>query len=247
MNALDWCKLLVVLLVANCAIWAQEEVAEAEEPIEAEEVLSADDAHKPEPVPPPVVALPKPASVAEMLSGSSLSKGCVEDFANILGKGDFDMMKFAKELPPAVAKVKLQLKSPFGKPNDSDKTDAGLTVGCIKALPESPAEIQSLLKDISLRMGLSFVAESVTDNSIPANVGAESGSGGGVLKTVISIGLVAGGLGGIVYGLLQDKDVQYAVDYKNGKKAVDAEKRRNIGYGVGAALLACGITVYIVF
>jgi len=84
MNALDWCKLLVVLLVANCAIWAQEEVAEAEDAVEPVE------AHKPEPVPPPVVALPKPASVAEMLSGSSLSKGCAEDFANILGKGDFE-------------------------------------------------------------------------------------------------------------------------------------------------------------
>jgi hypothetical protein len=66
-----------------------------------------------------------------------------------------------KDLPPAVAKVKLQMKSPFGKPKDGDRTSVGLTVGCIKSLPESPAKIQGLLKDIALKTGLSFAADAV--------------------------------------------------------------------------------------
>jgi hypothetical protein len=185
------------------------------------------------------------------LSGSSLSKGCVEDFTNLLEKGSFDMMKFIKELPPAVAKVKLQLKSPFGKPKDSDKTDVGLTVGCIKALPESPAEIQSLLKDISLKIGLDFVADAaagIADSSIPANVGTEGGSGGGkALRNFVSISFVAVGLGTLIYGISQNSEVKNSVDKKDGEKAVKAEKNRNMGYGIGAGLLVGGITVFVVF
>jgi len=121
-----------------------------------------------EPVPPSlpqsalVAELPKPMSVAQALSSTNLPKGCSEDFTNLLGKDGFDMAKFMKELPQDVAKVKLQLKSPFGKPKDSDKTNSGLTVGCVKDLPESPAEVTSLLKDIGLKMGLDLaVAQDV--------------------------------------------------------------------------------------
>lgn len=193
--------------------------------------------------------LPK-LSVAQVLSSVNLSGSCVEDFTNLLEKDGFDMAKFMKELPPAVAKVKAQLKSPFGKPNDSDRTGVGLTVGCIKALPESPAEVTSLLKDISLKMGLDLamsVAAGVADNSIPANVAVESDSGGGVFKTVISIGLAAGGLGMVIYGIKQDGDVARYVDSRNGKAAVNAEKNRNMSYGIGAALLAGGLIIYLVF
>jgi TolB-like protein len=118
-----------------------------------------------EPVPPSlpqsalVAELPKPMSVAQALSSTNLPKGCSEDFTNLLGKDGFDMAKFMKELPQDVAKVKLQLKSPFGKPKDSDKTNSGLTVGCVKALPESPAEITSLLKDIGLKIGLNLAVD----------------------------------------------------------------------------------------
>jgi hypothetical protein len=108
-------------------------------------------------VPAPVAAaLPPAVSLAQALSASGLSGGCVEDFTNILKKDGFSMANFVKELPPSVAKVKLQLKSPFGKPKDSEKTSVGLTVGCIKALPESPAELQTLLKNIALKAGLDF-------------------------------------------------------------------------------------------
>ncbi|MDR0518110.1 MAG: hypothetical protein LBH25_13815 [Fibromonadaceae bacterium] len=115
--------------------------------------------------PKPIIAagFPMTMPVAQALSSTSLSKGCVEDFTNVLGKSDFSMTDFAKELAPAVAKTKLKLKSPFGKPKDNEMTSAGLTVGCIKTLPESPAEIQSLLKDISLKAGLSFAASAAAD------------------------------------------------------------------------------------
>jgi len=190
--------------------------------------------------------LPK-LSVAQVLSSVNLSGSCVEDFTNLLEKDGFDMAKFMKELPPAVAKVKAQLKSPFGKPNDSDRTGVGLTVGCIKALPESPAEVTSLLKDISLKMGLDLAvaaAASVADNSIPANVAKESGSGG---KLLLPICLAAGGLVAVIYGIAKDGDVAHYVKNRDGKAAVDAEKSRNMGYGIGAALLAGGLVVYIVF
>ncbi|MDR0517133.1 MAG: PorT family protein [Fibromonadaceae bacterium] len=107
-----------------------------------------------------VAALPKPPkktlSVAETLSGTSLSRSCMADFTTLLETGYFDMASFAKELLPTVAKTKLQLKAPFGKPKDSEITSSGLSVGCIKTLPESPAEVQFLLKDIALKMGLDF-------------------------------------------------------------------------------------------
>ncbi|MDR0516444.1 MAG: hypothetical protein LBH25_05295, partial [Fibromonadaceae bacterium] len=71
----------------------------------------------------PVPALPKPAaSIAQMLGRTSLSRSCVEDFANLLETGYFDMASFAKELVPAAAKTRLKLKSPFGKPKDSEMT-----------------------------------------------------------------------------------------------------------------------------
>jgi len=253
-------KIILAVLVAVQFLLAQEidtsalehEVAPAEEPAAVPELVpTPEPPPKPAPVsvPAPVAALPK-LSVAQALSSLNLPKGCAEDFASLLGKNGFDMAKFMKDLPPDVAKVKLQLKSPFGKPKDEDRTNSGLTVGCIKALPESPAEIQSLLKNISLKMGLDLAvetAENFVDNAISANVPKENGSVGGVLKTVISIGLATGGLGWVIYGIRQDGNVARYVDSKNGKAAVNAEKSRNMSYGIGAALLAGGLIVYLVF
>jgi len=193
---------------------------------------------------------PKPMSVAQALSSVGLPSGCMEDFTSLLGKDGFSMGKFMKELPPDIAKTKVLLKSPFGKPKDSDKTNSGLTVGCIKSLPESPAEVTSLLKNISIKMGLDLavdMAASVADNSIPANVASESGSGGGAFGTISAIGLAAGGLGTIIYGITQNGEVGRYVDSRNGKAAVAAESRRNLSYGIGAGLLAGGLAVYLVF
>jgi len=148
-------KIALVAIIAAQVLFAQE----------------TDDEEEPELLPAIAAALPKPMSVAQALSGSGLPSGCTADFTSVFEKDDFDMAEFMKELPLAVAKVKLQLKSPFGKPQDSDRTDVGLSVGCIKALPESPVEIASLLKNISLKMGLDLAvdaAENLADNSVPA-------------------------------------------------------------------------------
>jgi len=211
---------------------------------------STESAPEPELMPAIAAALPQPISVAQALASTSLPQGCVQDFTSLLEKDGFNMSKFMKELPPAVAKTKLQLKSPFGKPKDSDKTNVGLTVGCIKALPDSPAEITSLLKDISLKAGLDLVvetAENLVENSIPTNIPNEIGSEGGWLKPISSISLATMGLAAIIYGITQNNEVSNSVDRRDGKAAVDAESRRNMSYGIGAGLLAGGLIVYLVF
>ena len=217
--------------------------------IAAQVLFAQETGDEPAQLPAIAAALPK-LSVAQALSGSGLPGSCTADFTSIFEKDDFSMADFMKELPLAVAKTKLLLKSPFGKPKDSDKTDVGLTVGCIKALPESPVEIASLLKNISLKMGLDLAvdAANVADNSIPANVAKEkSGSGGGVFGTVMSASLAAGGLGTIIYGITQNGEVARQVDNKNGKAAVEAERSRNMSYGIGAGLLASSLIVFLVF
>jgi hypothetical protein len=209
----------------------------------------------PPPAPAPVVqpkaaaAPPKPVPLEQKLSGIGLSSICVDDFADVLGERGFSMTNFAKELVPEVAKVKLKLKSPFpfGKPKDGDVTSVGLRVGCIKSLPESPVAIQSLLKDVSLKAGLNFAAGAMDPYSIPSNVGKEVGSGGGALKASISTGLITAGVGVFVYGILRDSDIDDFIKKKDLKSAKDAEKSRNISYGVGAGLLASGLSVVIFF
>jgi len=84
-------------------------------------------------------------------------------------------------------------------------------------------------------------------NTIPANVSAKSGSGSGLFKPIASISLVAAGLGAVIYGIAKNGDVSRYVDDRKGKAAVDAEKSRNISYGIGTALLAGGSIIYLVF
>jgi hypothetical protein len=283
------------------------------------------------------------ASIALSLAFSvafadGLSKACTEEFANLSEKSGFDMQKFIKELPVAVAKTKAQAKipkTPFNSGPDPDNkiTNIGITVGCLKAFPESPAAIKSSLMDVGMEMSKGIVASKLgiakdeipgdisqlqgfvlkksmenaaealglepdevpadakglesllrsqikknalqgrslrsaenilgalslanaldfsgsgnnMDVSIPANVGADGGSGGSMAKPVISIGLAAAGLGAVIYGIVQNGNVSSAVGRRDGKAAVDAESNRNIGYGVGAGLLASGLTVYIAF
>jgi hypothetical protein len=116
---------------------------------------------EPAPVAAPVaipVAAPVAAYVpARSLASSALSFSCMNEFTG-LASGDFDMLNFVKKLPTEVVKVKAQLKLPFGKPADSKKTDIGITVGCLKAFPESPQKIMPMLKDVSIEMAKSIVA-----------------------------------------------------------------------------------------
>jgi len=79
---------------------------------------------------------------------ASIPGNCMEEIITLSRSSGFDMQKFTTNLPTAVAKAKLMAKSP-DKPNDNAKTDIGMTFGCVRAFPESPVEIASLLKDIS--------------------------------------------------------------------------------------------------
>jgi uncharacterized protein (UPF0254 family) len=74
----------------------------------------------------------------------------------------------------------------------------------------------------------------------------------------VSIGLAVAGIGTGVYGFLQENEYKklhkdyYAAKTTDEavakrKDAEIAESRRNIGYTVGSALLASGITIYFVF
>jgi hypothetical protein len=83
---------------------------------------------------------------------ANIPKHCTEEITALSKGSSFDMKKFAGELPPAVAKAKVQAKAPFGKPKDGEKTSIGITFGCLKDFPESPSEIQSLLKDLGTEM-----------------------------------------------------------------------------------------------
>jgi len=91
-------------------------------------------------------------SALSMAFAAGIPGNCSDEIIALSKGSGFDMQAFMTNLPPAVAKAKLQAKAPFGKPKDSDKTDIGMTFGCLKAFPESPGEIQSLLKDVSQKM-----------------------------------------------------------------------------------------------
>jgi len=91
--------------------------------------------------------------LAQTLFAQGLSKNCVNEFLAIPEKiANFEMQSFLKDLATEVVSVKGQLKMPFGKPADSKVTSIGITVGCLKALPENPAQIQAALKDVITEM-----------------------------------------------------------------------------------------------
>jgi len=105
-------------------------------------------------------------------SAANIPSSCAEEIITISKGNGFDMQKFTSSLVPAVAKAKLQAKAPFGKPKDSDKTDIGMTFGCLKAFPESATEITSLLKDIGLE-----TAKGVLTNKSEASAKRENSFG----------------------------------------------------------------------
>ncbi|MDR0517635.1 MAG: PorT family protein [Fibromonadaceae bacterium] len=177
---------------------------------------------------PAVAAAALPAmSVAQALGSTGLSKGCVEDFTSVFGKSGFSMSGFAKELVPAAAKTKLQLKAPFGKPKDSDMTSAGLTVGCIRTLPESPAEVQSLLKDIALKAGLDFAAGAAADlaeGAVHAYGEKEEKD-----KSIVSFGIRTGFNSSQFYA-------EYNIGSRSGSGYYGLVRRRFIKFQVGTVL-----------
>jgi hypothetical protein len=76
------------------------------------------------------------------------------------------MAELVKKLGAEAVKVKAQSKAPLqfllGPGPDDKVTDAGMTVGCLKAFPESASGAQALLKDLAVyaafKMGKSFAA-----------------------------------------------------------------------------------------
>jgi hypothetical protein len=83
---------------------------------------------------------------------ANLPKNCTDEIVALSKGSSFSMSQFTSDLPAAVVKAKAQDKIPFGKPKDNEKTNIGLTFGCLKVFPESPGEIQSLLKDVGLEV-----------------------------------------------------------------------------------------------
>jgi len=72
----------------------------------------------------------------------------------------------------------------------------------------------------------------------------------------VGIGLVVAGIGAGIYGVLQESQyMKFHEDYKNAEtdieakwqKVEDAKSRRDMGYIIGSALLAGGVTVWFVF
>jgi len=96
---------------------------------------------------------------------ANISRNCSEEIIALSKGNGFDMQEFAKNLIPAVAKAKLQAKAPFGKPKDSDKTDIGMSFGCLKSFPESLGEIQSLLKDVVLETAKNTVVNKPSEKN----------------------------------------------------------------------------------
>jgi hypothetical protein len=108
---------------------------------------------------PAVVLDPEPAP---SMASSTLPPGCMNEFSGI-ATSNFDLLGFVKKLPVEVVKVKAQAKipkTPFNKGPDPDdkKTDIGITVGCLKAFPESKNEIMSALKEVGMEMSIGIVA-----------------------------------------------------------------------------------------
>jgi len=102
---------------------------------------------------------PAKAALTQAFSSSHLPNNCTADFTSLFGKKDFDIEQFIAELPEDVVNVKTQLKGTGKKPKDSEKTTSGVTVKCIKALPESPEEVHFLVKDIGHKLGYVFVED----------------------------------------------------------------------------------------
>jgi len=86
---------------------------------------------------------------SQMSFAQGLPKNCIDEImASSKKSASFDLMNFSKDLVAETVKVKAQLKLPFGKPSDSKVTDIGMSVGCLKIMPENPAQLQSMLKDL---------------------------------------------------------------------------------------------------
>jgi outer membrane protein OmpA-like peptidoglycan-associated protein len=119
-------------------------------------------------------------AVSLMLSiafAAPLSNSCKTEFKKLAEKDDFDAQEFIGELATAVVKVKAQMKAPYGKPKDNDKTSVGISVGCVKALPESPSGLKSTLADIGIDVAGATVSN-YTEDEVSESRSSSRGSSG---------------------------------------------------------------------
>jgi len=120
------------------------------------------------------IALLLTLTLAQTLFAQGLSKKCIDELIAAKGKSNSDLQGFSTDLVAEVVKVKLQLKLPFGKPADSKVTDMGMTVGCLKAFPENPAQILPILKEAGLDAAKGAVANELAANSQPQATGVQT-------------------------------------------------------------------------
>jgi len=100
--------------------------------------------------------------------------------------------------------------------------------------------------------------DSAKVGDVPKPEAPVQSDGGFGLPQWVGIGLAVAGIGAGIYGIAQEskykslgKDYSSAIDKESAESkrrdAEDVGKMRNIGYVVGSALLAAGITIYFVF
>jgi hypothetical protein len=127
----------------------------------------------------------------------------------------------------------------------------------LKALAASSEPRLTGLKDSQDSSNIRLELEQSSKSLNQVNQGSDKGSSMRVPQW-LGIGLAVAGIGMGVYGYLQENEYKKqhreymkteipskAESLRN--KAETAESRRNIGYIVGSALLASGITIYFVF
>jgi len=172
-----------------------------------------------------------------------------------------NVSKFVTDLGVSVVKVQGLCKTKFTCPADNKVMDVGLTAGCIKQLPTSPAEITSLLTsigmDLTANATIDFAAESI--ETIDAHIDGDENSGSVSRWVAWSLDIL--GVGLITYGIKKNGEVNdLHSQYKNlpygfspdfyeeqWEKVEDARSSRNMFYIVGSLVLAAGIGVHIWF
>jgi len=122
---------------------------------------------------------------AFQMASAALPKKCIDEILAAKEKNsNLDVPGFLKELSTTVVKTKARLMVPFGKPKDSEVTDIGITVGCIKAFPESPTEVAVAIKDIGVELAKKTVQNTAKDltkdlaKDVNSVLGANASSGG---------------------------------------------------------------------
>jgi uncharacterized protein (TIGR02145 family) len=100
----------------------------------------------------------------QMVSAQGFPKNCIDEILALPSKNpNFSASDFLTDLPIEVVKTKVKLKLPFGKPKDNEVTSVGITVGCAKLFPESPAQIAITIKDIGIKLAKKMGQKAVGD------------------------------------------------------------------------------------